>query len=155
MPQPSHSAPPLFSQVDVTPAQPRQVFQEAEQSELLRDMLTAQDRTNELLEELVNTLAAAHKQRNRELKQWKEANPDLARSCRQAAEALSRVQIEYLDRITEEINENADDMAYGEFMFNEFVDRFGPRLAQLNGVIQTLAQLSSPPNAAAAEPSQG
>jgi len=27
---------------------------------------------------------------------------------------------------------------------NEFVDRFGPRLAHLNGVIQVLAQLSSP-----------
>ncbi|MBN1852500.1 MAG: hypothetical protein JW829_07235 [Pirellulales bacterium] len=153
MHQSSHPAPSLYSQVDVSPAQPRPVYQDDEQAELLRDMLTAQDRTNELLEELVNTLAAAHKQRVRELKQWKEANPELARSCRLAAEALSRVQIEYLDRITEEINNNAEDMAYGEFVFNEFVDRFGPRLAQLNGVIQTLAQLSGPPNTNTAKPS--
>jgi len=153
MPQSSQPAPSLYSQVDVSPAQPRPVYQDDEQAELLRDMLTAQDRTNELLEELVNTLAAAHKQRVRELKQWKEANPELARSCRLAAEALSRVQIEYLDRITEEINNSAEDMAYGEFIFNEFVDRFGPRLAQLNGVIQTLAQLSSPPVSNTAKPS--
>ena len=75
-----------------------------------------------------------------------------------ASEPVGRVEklydqaIEYLDRITEEINNNAEDMAYGEFIFNEFVDRFGPRLAQLNGVIQTLAQLSSTPNPTATKP---
>ena len=31
----------------------------------------------------------------------------------------------------------------GEYMLNEFVDRFGPRLAHLNGVLQVLAQLGS------------
>ena len=36
----------------------------------------------------------------------------------------------------------------GDFLLNEFVDRFGPRLAHLNGVIQVLAQLSSTPNPA-------
>jgi hypothetical protein len=38
-------------------------------------------------------------------------------------------------------------MMEGEFMLNEFVDRFGPRLAHLNGMIQVLAQLSSSVNA--------
>jgi hypothetical protein len=33
-------------------------------------------------------------------------------------------------------------------MLNEFIDRYGPRLAHLNGVIQVLAQLSSVPNPA-------
>jgi len=33
-------------------------------------------------------------------------------------------------------------MEEGEFVFNEFVDRFGPRLAHLNGVLQMLSQLS-------------
>ena len=74
-----------------------------------------------------------------------QANPELAHSCRKAAEALSRVQVEYLDTITDEIRENSEDMMEGEFMLNEFVDRFGPRLAHLNGVIQVLAQLSSVP----------
>ena len=114
---------------------------------MLRDVLAAQDRTNEILEELVGTMGTAHKQRLQELHQWKNANPRLAESCREAAEALSRVQVEYLERITAEINETAEDMECGEFMLNEFVDRFGPRLAHLNGVIQVLAQLSSPPTA--------
>ena len=40
----------------------------------------------------------------------------------------------------------------GEYMLNEFVDRFGPRLAHLNGVIQVLAQLSSAPAATTSQP---
>ena len=44
------------------------------------------------------------------------------------------------------INDNADVLMDGEFMLNEFVDRFGPRLAHLNGVLQVLAQLSATPN---------
>jgi len=73
---------------------------------------------------------------------------DACGACRDAAEALTRVQIEYLERMTEEINDTSDDMVEGEFLLNEFVDRFGPRLAHLNGVIQVLAQLSSVPNPA-------
>jgi hypothetical protein len=30
-------------------------------------------------------------------------------------------------------------------MLNEFVDRFGPRLAHLNGVLQVLSQLGATP----------
>ena len=54
--------------------------------------------------------------------------------------------------MTDEILETADDMVDGEFVLNEFVDRFGPRLAHLNGVIQVLAQLSSQPNPPSTQP---
>jgi hypothetical protein len=141
----------LFTQVDITAgthiARPREPQHAVEEnSALLRDILSAQDRTNELLEEMVAQMAAGHRQRASELNQWKEANPELAESCRLAAEALSRVQISFLDSMTQEINENEDHMGDGEYMFNEFVDRYGPRLAHLNGVIQVLAQLSNVPN---------
>lgn len=147
----SHStAPAMYSQVDVTAGAAgghASAGTPVEHTELLRDVLAAQDRTNELLEELVGVMAASHKQRLQELHQWKHANPRLAESCREAAEALSRVQVEYLERMTDEIRDTADYMESGEFMMNEFVDRFGPRLAHLNGVIQVLAQLSSAPPA--------
>jgi hypothetical protein len=148
MSQSHSSAPAIYTQVDVTAASAHPTasgHSATEQTELLREVLAAQDRTNEILEELVGIMATAHKQRLQELHQWKNANPRLATSCREAAEALSRVQVEYLERMTEEINDTADDMSYGEFALNEFVDRFGPRLAHLNGVIQVLAQLSSVP----------
>lgn len=115
-----------------------------EHIELLREVLSAQDRTNELLEELISTMASNQKQRAQELNQWKQANPQLADGCREAAETLSRVQVEYLDRMTEEINDAREDLLDGEFLLNEFIDRYGPRLAHLNGVIQVLAQLSTP-----------
>lgn len=75
----------------------------------------------------------------------------LAESCRYAFEALTQVQVAYLDQITREINDNEEAMAEGEYAFNEFVDRFGPRLAQLNGVIQVLATLGSTSNPTLAE----
>ncbi|MBC7354160.1 MAG: hypothetical protein H5U08_17530, partial [Thermogutta sp.] len=67
--------------------------------------------------------------------------------CREAAEALARVQTEFLHQLTEEVNENFDALLDGEFMFTEFVDRFGPRMAHLNSILQVLTQLSSPPPA--------
>jgi hypothetical protein len=144
----SRPVPPLFSQLDVSSASHghSHVSPREEQTELLREILAAQDRTNEILEDLSTTMVATQKQRASELHQWRSAHPALAVSCREAAEALTRVQIEYLDRMTEEINDTSDDMVEGEFMLNEFVDRYGPRLAHLNSVIQVLAQLSSVPN---------
>jgi hypothetical protein len=146
--------PPLFTQVEISAgtlsSAPIQDRSEPEQVRLLRDLVAAQDRQNELLEEMVgqvttavNQFGAAQRQRNQELNQWKDANPLLARDCRTAAEALCRVQTEFLNTLTTEVNENAEALADGEFMLTEFVDRFGPRLAHLNGVLQVLAQLGS------------
>ncbi len=110
---------------------------------ILRQLLASQERQNKLLEQLINVSTAAQKQRTNELQQWKDANPYLANSCRRAAEALSRVQSAFLEQIANEVEENAEDMVDGEFVLSEFVDRFGPRLAHLNGVLQVFAQLSN------------
>ena len=114
-----------------------------EQISLLREILSSLDRNNDLLEELMSALGSNQKQRASELNQWKQANPELAQSCHDAAEALSQVQIAFLNKMTEEINDSAEGLMEGEFLLTEFVDRFGPRLAHLNGVIQVLSQLSS------------
>ncbi|MEO1528868.1 MAG: hypothetical protein AAFX06_25900 [Planctomycetota bacterium] len=111
--------------------------------DLMRHMVAAQQQQNQLLEQLVQQNNAANQQRASELQQWKDANPELARSCRDAAETLSRVQTQFLDNLTEEIRDSEDSLSDSEFMLNEFVDRFGPRLAHLNGVLQVLAQLGN------------
>ena len=139
----------LFTQVDITAGTHVTRSRDGQSDEhvgLLRNILAAQDRQNELMEELINQLGSAQRQRVTELGQWKQANPELAQNCRLAAESLSRIQVEFLNSITTEINENFDCLLDGEFMLNEFVDRFGPRLAHLNGVLQIMAQLSSTPN---------
>lgn len=110
----------------------------------LQHLVTGQERQNQLLEELIRQVNAGQRQRTQELNQWKSANPQLASACRTAAEALGRVQSQFLFQITEEVRDNEEHLADGEFMLQEFVDRFGPRLAHLNGVLQVLAQLSGP-----------
>jgi hypothetical protein len=140
----------LFTQVDISATSdpnPTSLGSE-ETTHLLRQLVSAQDRQNELLEELVSQLSAAQRQRALELRQWKQANPRLAKACRTATESLSRVQTEFLERLTDEVNSDPDSLLDGEFMLAEFVDRFGPRLAHLNGVLQVLSQLSSVPNPA-------
>ncbi|MDZ7616877.1 MAG: hypothetical protein U1E05_07735 [Patescibacteria group bacterium] len=150
---PTPSRPSMYSQIDVshgayprTPGSSRSDCND--QTQLLRELLAAQDRQNELLEELIGQLHANQRQRANELGQWKQANPHLARRCRRAAEKLGKVQTEFLDGITQEISENFDTLLEGDFMRNEFIDRYGPRLAHLNGLLQVLSQLSATPNPA-------
>ena len=114
---------------------------EASAGDLLRQLVEGQRQQNLLLEELLHQQLAANKQRATELQQWKNANPKLARSCRRAADTLSRVQTQFLDAMTDEIENSQEYLLEGDYMLNEFVDRFGPRLAHLNGVLQVLAQL--------------
>ena len=109
---------------------------------LMQQMVSLQEQQNQLLEDLNLQLATTQRQRANELGMWKEAHPDLARSCRLAAETLSRVQTQFLRNLTEDVEYNEEALVDGEFMLNEFVDRYGPRLAHLNGVLQVLSQLS-------------
>lgn len=144
-----NSIPSLFTHVDVSASSvPPGTTGDADDDTniLLRHLLAAQDRQNELLEELVEQMGAAQKQRASELGQWKQANPQLARRCRKAAESLSKVQTRFIENLTEEVTEHAEHLIDGEFMLNEFVDRYGPRLAHLNGVLQMLSQLSAAQN---------
>jgi len=136
---------PMF-RIDVSaeaePEQP-QVTEEQSTADLLRQLVVGQQKQNQLLEQLAQQNASMQQQRANELQQWKSANPHLSRACRQAAETLSKVQTRFLDNLTEEIQYNEENLIEGDFMMNEFVDRFGPRLAHLNGVLQVLAQLGT------------
>jgi len=110
---------------------------------LLRQLVAGQAKQSKLLEDFIQQQNATQRQRQNELGQWKEANPGLARCCRTAAETLSRVQVQFLRNLTDEVLDNEESLVDGDFMLNEFVDRFGPRLAHLNGVLQVLSQLST------------
>jgi len=140
--------PPLFTQYDVSSntSSDRATESKAPYTEmiaLLQDILAAQDRHNQLVEELIAQMGATQKQRANELGQWKQANPHLARDCHRAAEWLSQAQTEYLRGVTEEVNDNGEGLIDSEYLMNELVDRYGPRLAHLNGVLQILSQLGN------------
>ncbi len=145
---PKSTSPSIFHQVEVSASAPAgNLSDDSTTHRLLRDILASLDRQNELFEEMIAGMNATQRQRGVELKQWRQANPQLASECREAAATLSQIQGEYLRKLTEEVREKSEDMLDGEFLLNEFVDRFGPRLAHLNGVLQVLSQLSGPNNA--------
>ena len=147
----SRARQPLYTQIDVgssafPPVPPPSRGDASENTIILRDILAAQDRQNELLEEMVSQMGLQGRQRSHELGQWKQANPRLARNCRNAAESLGKIQTEFLESLTSEINSNFDSLVEGEYMLNEFIDKYGPRMAHLNGLLQVLAMLGAAPN---------
>lgn len=139
----------FFTQVDISAAapaagRPTPTGDLAETNGLLRELVGESRKQNDLLLEILAQVSLQHRQRAAELKAWKEANPQLAKSCRQAAESLARVHTEFLSSIAQEAADNAEDFSDSEYALGEFIDRYGPRLAHFNGVLQLFAQLGAP-----------
>ena len=151
MSQDPQQLPPIFGPIDVSAENsPADIGQKPvdtnnQLAPILLQLLEKMDQQNELLEKLVAQYAIQQNQRSGELDQWKEANPELARNCRSAAETLSRAQTEFLEQLTTDVCDSDETLLDSNFMLGEFVDRYGPRLAHLNGVLQVLSQLSSSP----------
>jgi len=140
---------PFFTQVDIsanapTTGRPAPTGDLTETNVLLRQLVEEGRKQSELLLEILAQVSLQHRQRNAELRAWKEANPQLSKACRKAAESLARVHTEYLSGIAEEAAENAEDFSDSDYALGEFIDRYGPRLAHFNGVLQLLAQLGAP-----------
>ena len=102
-----------------------------------RQLLEAQQRQNQLLDQLLQVnkqvLQAnnqANAQRQSELTQWRNAHPHLVRSCKQALENLAN-----------EVEDSKEALSESDYVFSEFLDRYGPRMAHLNGVLQVLTHL--------------
>jgi hypothetical protein len=139
--------PHFFSQIDVVHSLPQSKPEPpSEICGLLRELLAAQGRQNELLEELIVQVNQSHRRKTIELALWKRANPELAEFCRRAAVKLERVQTDLLSTITEEVEYNAETFLDSEFSLNEFVDRFGMKFMHLNTLLQVLSQLGNAPD---------
>lgn len=141
---------PYYSQIDVlhSAASPIDANLEpvSELCVLMRELLSAQDRQNELLEELVSQSGQHQRRKTIELALWKRANPELAEFCKRAAGKLERVQTDLLASITEEVESNSETLLESEFGLSEFVDRFGTKFMHLNALLQVLSQLGNAPD---------
>ena len=146
--------PPVFTQLDIsansiTPGGPAPDPQTrhmlGESIALQQRQIELLSRQCELLTELVSQVSLQQRQRAAELKAWKDANPELARSCRRAAESLAKVHTEFLAGVAAEAFDNAENFSDSDYALGEFIDRYGPRLAHFNGVLQLFAQLGAPP----------
>lgn len=116
---------------------------------LTRQLVEVQHRQNQLIEQLLQvnkqvlqSTNQANTQRQNELAQWRNAHPQLVRSCKAALETLSGVQTEFLQKMADEVEESKEELAESEYIFSDFLDRYGPRMAHLNGVLQVLNHLS-------------
>ena len=138
----------LQQQMLISQQKQRQVQAQQQHAELmgcLRELIGLQRRQNDFLTQIINIQTSSTRQRIHEMHQWKVAHPELARECRAAIDMLGRVQAEYYTKMVDEIESNGDSLEYGDYMINEFIDRFGPRVVHLNGLIQILAQLAMTP----------
>lgn len=140
---------PICTQLDISSNSMLSTAQSAvgggvEQTMLLRELVASQQKSNELLGQLVALVSQQQRQRAAELKAWREANPKLAESCRHAAEALTKVHTEFLSSIASEAATSGEDLLDSDYALGEFIDRYGPRLAHFNGIMQLFAQLGAP-----------
>lgn len=115
-----------------------------DQTALLREMVILQRKTCDLLADLLTQVSQQQRQRAAELKAWKQSHPELAQSCRQAAQALTAVHTQFLATVAEEAAENAEVFTDSEYALSDFIDRHGPRIAHFNGVMQLFSQLGAP-----------
>lgn len=113
---------------------------------LLKQLAEGQKKEIALLQEMAQHICGPHKARHQELMKWKEAHPELADNCRGATQMLEKVQEQFLCNLTTEISDADETLVDSDFMLNEFIDRFGPRLHHLNGLLQVLSQLGSVAN---------
>lgn len=114
--------------------------------ELLQQLVILQSKQNDLLQDIANKLSAAQRQRDFELAQWKRANPVLAQSCKAAVNALGKIQRDFLTTLVCEMDENLEDIQDNEFLLNEFFEKYGPRIAHLNTLMQTLSVFGNAPD---------
>jgi hypothetical protein len=80
------------------------------------------------------------------LSRWNEEFPDLSDACKKAMPHLERVYGQMITDLSEKVND--DDGLDSEFAVQEFLDKYGMRLAQLGTILNLVAPLAEAGNAA-------
>lgn len=144
---PAHERYPMNFQIDVTsslpPTPPEQPPSAAplEMLDLMRQLLEVQR------EQLAYQKAAAqaHDVTSRWrafLARWKEEFPSLSEACRKALPALERSYGQLIVELTDHLNDEEDDSLNTDFALQEFLDRYGMRLAQLGTILNLVGPLA-------------
>src|SRR5262249_52539613 len=74
------------------------------------------------------------------LSRWKEDFPGLSDACRRALPSLERSYGQLVVELTSHLNEQGNDALDNDFALQEFLDRYGMRLAQLGTIINLVGQ---------------
>ena len=76
------------------------------------------------------------------LSRWQPDFPDLADNCKKALPHLERCYGQLLRELTDKLNDEEEHGLDNEFALQEFLDRFGMRLAQLGTILNLVAPLA-------------
>jgi hypothetical protein len=136
----------MHFQFDVTPVTPLPASEPipatvAEGVDLLRQILEVQ---REQLNYLRAT-TAAHDMGGRWrafLTRWQEEFPELSQGCRKALPAIERAYGKLIADLTEMLCQDGNDALDNDFALQEFLDRYGMRLAQLGTILNLVGPLA-------------
>jgi hypothetical protein len=113
----------------------------SEAADLLRQILDVQ---REQLSHL-QASRAAHDTGSRWkafLARWRDDFSELPDACRQAVPILERTYGKLIAELTEHLTQSGDDALENDFALQEFLDRYGMRLAQLGTILNLVAPLA-------------
>jgi hypothetical protein len=113
----------------------------AETADLLRQILEVQRQQLSLMQ----AAAAAHDAGARWrafLARWRDDFPDLAEKCRQVLPLLERSYGALIHDLAEHLRQNGNGALDNDFALQEFLDRYGMRLAQLGTILNLVAPLA-------------
>jgi hypothetical protein len=142
----------VSSAVPCPPAEPRAKTGETPETvELLRQMLEVQ-REQLACQRAAQDMTARWRAF---LTRWQSDFPDLADSCRKALPHLERCYGQLLRELTDKLNDEDEQGLDNDFALQEFLDRFGMRLAQLGTILNLVAPLAEAANQSQGESAQG
>jgi hypothetical protein len=109
--------------------------------ELLRQLVEVQRQQLAYLQ----AISAAHDAGARwraYVNRWREDFPDLPGACREAVPVLERTYGKLMAELTEHLRDQGGDALDNDFTLQEFLDRYGMRLAQLGTILNLVAPLA-------------
>jgi hypothetical protein len=113
----------------------------SETENLLRQILEVERQQLTLLQ----AAAAAHDTGSRWrafLDRWRQDFPELPESCREAVPILERTYGAMIAELADHLRKNGTDALDTDFALQEFLDRYGMRLAQLGTILNLVAPLA-------------
>ncbi len=120
---------------------PKETMAALETITLLRQMVEMQ---REQLN-LIRAIVAAHDATARWkgfLGRWQEDLPDLGLACREALPVLERTYGGLLMELSEFLRQNGMNALDNDFSLQEFLDKYGVRLAQLGTIVNLVAPVA-------------
>ena len=76
------------------------------------------------------------------LQRWQDEFPRLGENCRRAMPLLERTYGKLISDLAEQLCGDGDDALDNDFALQEFLDRYGMRLAQLGTILNLVAPLA-------------